>query len=55
MSYEWFALAAAALWAISSLISVTPARHLGAFAYSRWRMGCTALMLSSMAWAVGGW
>lgn len=55
MSYEWFALAAAALWAVSSLISVTPARHLGAFAYSRWRMGCTAIMLSAMAWAVGGW
>lgn len=55
MSYEWFALAAAALWAISSLISVVPARHLGSFAYSRWRMGCTAIMLTSMAWFIGGW
>lgn len=55
MTYEWFALAAAALWAISSLISVAPARHLGSFAYSRWRMGCTAVMLTSIAWFMGGW
>lgn len=55
MSFEWLALAAAFLWAISSLISVVPARHLGAFAYSRWRMGCTAAILSTMALATGGW
>ncbi|MGB2078818.1 MAG: DMT family transporter [Vibrio sp.] len=55
MSYEWLALAAAALWAISSMLSVAPARHLGTFAYSRWRMGCTAFMLTTLAWAVGGW
>lgn len=55
MSYEWLALAAAFLWAISSLVSVTPARHLGTFAYSRWRMGCTATMLSVMAIISGGW
>lgn len=55
MGYEWLALAAACLWALSSMISVTPARHLGAFAYSRWRMGCVTIMLSSLAWllAVG--
>ncbi|WP_261834175.1 DMT family transporter [Vibrio ishigakensis] len=55
MGYEWLALAAAFLWAISSLISVTPARHLGPFSYSRWRMGCTAVMLTIMALIVGGW
>ncbi|MGF1762629.1 DMT family transporter [Aliivibrio kagoshimensis] len=55
MSFEWLALAAAFLWAFSSLVSVTPARHLGPFAYSRWRMGCVAVMLSSMAWFTGGW
>ncbi|NOH85049.1 DMT family transporter [Vibrio sp. 03-59-1] len=55
MGFEWLALAAAFLWAISSLLSVSPARHLGTFAYSRWRMGCTALILSSMAFATGGW
>ena len=55
MNYEWLALAAALLWAVSSLISVTPSRHLGAFAYSRWRMACVTVMLSSMAWFNGGW
>ncbi|CAM2976670.1 DMT family transporter [Vibrio rarus] len=55
MKYEWLALAAAFLWAISSLISVKPARYLGPFAYSRWRMGCTAVMLTAMAAFTGGW
>ncbi|WP_261816140.1 DMT family transporter [Vibrio gallicus] len=55
MGYEWLALAAAFLWAISSLISVHPARHLGPFSYSRWRMGCTAVMLTAMAAMIGGW
>ncbi|WP_394249808.1 DMT family transporter [Vibrio profundi] len=55
MGFEWLALAAAFLWAIASLMSVKPAQHLGSFAYSRWRMGCTAVMLSSMAWFTGGW
>ncbi|EJP4175745.1 TPA: EamA family transporter [Vibrio vulnificus] len=55
MGFEWLALAAALLWAIASLLSVTPAQHLGSFAYSRWRMGCTAVMLSSMALFTGGW
>ncbi|MCQ1059382.1 DMT family transporter [Photobacterium sp. DNB23_23_1] len=55
MNYEWLALAAALLWAVSSLISITPSRHLGAFAYSRWRMACVTVMLSSMAWLNGGW
>jgi drug/metabolite transporter (DMT)-like permease len=55
MSFEWLALAAAFLWAISSIISVTPARHLGSFSYSRWRMGCTAVILSTMAAVSGGW
>ncbi len=54
MGYEWLALCAAFLWAVSSLISVVPAQHLGAFAYSRWRMGCTAVILSTMAWSTGG-
>ncbi len=55
MGYEWFALAAAFLWAIGSILSVIPARHLGSFSYSRWRMGCTSVMLISMALFTGGW
>ncbi|WP_406609869.1 DMT family transporter [Agarivorans sp. JK6] len=49
MSYEWLALLAAALWACTSLISVTPSRVMGAFAYSRWRMGLVSLMLLGAA------
>ncbi|PMH42128.1 hypothetical protein BCU68_14580 [Vibrio sp. 10N.286.49.B3] len=55
MGYEWLALASAFIWGVTSLMSVTLARHLGTFAYSRWRMGCTALILSTMAWITGGW
>lgn len=55
MGFEWLALAAAFLWAIASLLSVTPAQHLGTFAYSRWRMGCVSVMLGTMALITGGW
>jgi drug/metabolite transporter (DMT)-like permease len=55
MGFEWLALAAALLWAIASLLSVTPAQHLGTFAYSRWRMGCTSVILGTMALLTGGW
>lgn len=55
MGYEWLALAAALLWAIASLLSVKPAHHLGTFAYSRWRMGCTSVILAAMALYTGGW
>lgn len=55
MGYEWLALAAASLWAIAALISVRPARHLGAFAYSRWRMFLVSLMLGGASLATGGW
>jgi len=55
MGYEWLALAAAFLWAVASLLSVAPAQHLGTFAYSRWRMGCTSVILGGMALFSGGW
>lgn len=55
MGYEWLALAAASLWAVAALISVKPARHLGAFAYSRWRMFLVSLMLASASLVTGGW
>ncbi|EKF9756581.1 DMT family transporter [Vibrio cholerae] len=55
MGYEWLALAAACLWAIASLLSITPAKHLGSFAYSRWRMGCTSVILTTIALFTGGW
>ena len=55
MGYEWLALGAAFLWAVASIMSVKPAQHLGTFAYSRWRMGCTSIILSIMALVTGGW
>lgn len=55
MGYEYLALGAAFLWAVSTLLSVQPASHLGSFAYSRWRMACSAVMLSILAWWTGGW
>ena len=55
MGYEWLALGAALLWAISSLMSIAPSKHLGSFAYSRWRMGCTSIILTLFALFTGGW
>ncbi|MGX9419464.1 DMT family transporter [Vibrio sp. RC27] len=55
MGYEWLALAAALLWAVSSMVSVIPARHLGSFSYSRWRMGCTSVILIAAILYTGGW
>ncbi|MCE0493498.1 DMT family transporter [Vibrio salinus] len=55
MGYEWLALAAAFLWAVGSILSVEPAKYLGTFSYSRWRMGCTSITLTFIAWISGGW
>lgn len=46
-TYDILALAAAASWALGSTLSVAPSRHLGAIAYSRWRM----LLVAAMLWA----
>lgn len=55
MLFESLALAAACCWAVASLFSASAARHLGAFAFSRWRMACVSLMLWSVSLASGGW
>lgn len=54
MSLEWLALVSAFLWAGASLLSVIPARHLGTFAFSRWRMACVSIMLGAMTLITGG-
>ena len=54
MPYDFFALAAAACWACGSLLSVEPSRHLGAFAFTRWRMLLIALMLWATTLALSG-
>ncbi len=53
--YDFLALGAAACWALSSVSSVTPARHLGAFAFTRWRMLSVALLLWTLVAFSGGW
>ena len=53
--YDLLALGAAACWAIGSMTSVTPARHLGAFAFTRWRMAMVALMLWAVVLIQGTW
>ena len=55
VSYDLFALGAAACWALGSVTSVTPSRHLGAFAFTRWRMLMVALMLWVVVLATGSW
>ena len=64
LSYDWLALGAAACWALTGLISAPQARHLGAFAFTRWRMGLVFVMLlpvvlindawHSISWAQAG-
>lgn len=54
LSYDWLALGAAACWAVTGLLSAPQARHLGAFAFTRWRMGLVFLALAPVAWFFGG-
>ena len=54
MPYDFLALAAAACWAFGSLLSVEPSRHLGAFAFTRWRMFLVGLMLWAATFALSG-
>ncbi len=53
--YDLLALGAAACWAVGGMLSVTPVRHLGAFAFTRWRMSLVALMLWSIVAITGSW
>jgi len=53
--YDLLALGAAACWATSSLLAFTPVRHLGAFAFTRWRMALVAVVLWTIVVATGSW
>jgi len=55
LSYDWLALGAAACWALTGLISAPQARHLGAFAFTRWRMGLVFVMLAPVVLVNGAW
>jgi len=53
--YDLLALGTAVCWAVGSILSVSPARHLGAFAFTRWRMLMVAIMLWAVSLVTGGW
>ena len=53
--YDLLALGAATCWAVGSVLSVTPSRHLGAFAFTRWRMAMVAVMLWTVVAMRGSW
>lgn len=54
-AYDYFALGAAASWAVSALISATPSRRLGVLAFARWRL--VAVLLVFVPWVLwqGSW
>ncbi len=53
--YEAAALGAAALWALTGLLSTGPAQHLGAIAFNCTRMVLVALMLCAWVFLTTGW
>lgn len=55
LHYEYLALAAAACWAVGSLLSAQASTHLGAFSFTRWRMLCASVMLWFIVAINGGW
>lgn len=55
MSFEYLALLAATCWAFGSLLSARAATHLGAFAFTRYRMLVAMLLLWAIALLTGGW
>ena len=54
-SFDLLALGAAVCWAVAAMLSVSPSRHLGAFAFTRWRMLMVAAMLWTAAIATDSW
>ena len=54
MHLEWLALISAFLWASGSLLSAIPAKHMGTFAFSRWRMIVVTTMLGVLSFITHG-
>lgn len=53
--HEIAALAAATVWALTGLVSVAPAKHLGAIAFNRLRMAMVFAMLAVWVTLAGTW
>jgi drug/metabolite transporter (DMT)-like permease len=49
--YDLLALGAAVCWAFTGILSATPSRHLGALAFTRWRI----LIVVAMLWPIVLW
>lgn len=54
-AFDFLALGAAACWALTALMSPVPARHLGAFAFTRWRMSMVLLLLAPVVLFTDSW
>jgi drug/metabolite transporter (DMT)-like permease len=52
---DLLALGAAACWALTGVLSAPNAKHLGAFAFTRWRMLLVLLMLWPVVLVSGSW
>jgi drug/metabolite transporter (DMT)-like permease len=53
--YDLLALGAAGCWALTSVLSANPSRHLGAFAFTRLRMLSVLVMLWPVVLLMGTW
>jgi drug/metabolite transporter (DMT)-like permease len=53
--YDLLALGAAVCWAFTAVMSATPARHLGALAFTRWHMGLLLFILWPAVWLCDLW
>ena len=53
--YDLLALGAAVCWAFTSVMSAIPARHLGALAFTRWRMFLLLFLLWPVVLFSGAW
>ena len=54
MPYEFAALGAALCWTVTGFIAVTPARHLGAIAFTRIRMSIIFVLMTIWVWLADG-
>ncbi len=55
MIYELAAIGTALTWALTSIISPTPAQHLGAIAFVRARMTIVFVIMAAWLTVTGGW
>ena len=52
---EWLGLVSSFLWAVAFIVAVIPVNRLGSFAFNRWRMLCSSMILGCAALCTGGY